>query len=243
MGGRGSSYSGGGSRRPSGAGGGGGGNPFFPNKPVDHITKDQMDSMTDAEFASNYVNYHHNGAHGGSALASEGLNPMSAQQILVNDLGMHGKPTVMDNSAFDAMVASTGARMIHRGVGTQASRDNTVYGGKQFVGGSMSVFGQGLYFSTLKRTAAGYAGWGAGSKNKITAVVDKKKAKMVDWNTVQREASAAGIYNRKDYNCWAIKHGYNCVRVKNANYNGGHEDFYIPLDRSILIVRKDSLVH
>lgn len=209
-----------------------------------HITKAQMDAMSDSEFATQYVNYHTQGRHGGYALYSEGLNGGSAQQILVNDLGMHAKPTVMSNDDFDALVARTGATMIHRGVGTQRSRDNTVYGDKQFVGGGASVFGQGLYFSTLKRTAASYAGYGTrGSGNKITAILDKKKAKIVNWNTVRAKARAAGIRDSDDFNCWAIKHGYNCVKVKNANYNGSNEDFYIPLDRSILIIRKDSLVH
>lgn len=242
MGGRGS-YSG----RSGGAIGGGG----FPRgggatpmsggsgSSQNHITRDEMDNMTDAEFMNGYVR---NNSYGGSRsqeMISKGLNGASATQILVDDLGMHDKPQVLDDDAFDKLVASNpNMHHMHRGVHTAASRNNTMYADTTYIGGG--IWGDGLYFSNQKRTAAGYSGI-SGSANKMTATLDPKKTKSIAFSTIDAKLRAQGISAQtEDYSCWAIKHGYNCIT--RPGYNAG-ERFIIPLDRSIIIFRKNSLVH
>lgn len=242
MGGRGSKS--GRSGGPIGGGGfaRGGGAPPISNgsgSGRDYITRDEMDNMTDAEFMNGYVRNNSYGGSRGAEMANKGLNNISATQILVDDLGMHDKPQVLDDDAFDKLVASNpNMHRIHRGVHTAASRNNTMYADTTYIG--RGIWGDGLYFSNQKRTARSYAGT-SGSANKMTATLDPKKTKSIAFSTIDAKLRAQGISAQtEDYSCWAIKHGYNCIT--RPGYNAG-EKFVIPLDRSILIFRKNSLVY
>ena len=176
-------------------------------------------------------------------LEAKGLNGRSDTQALVDALGWHDKPTVLDDDTFDKVARQSGAVVMHRGVHTEKSRNNTMYSDASYMGDG--VYGDGLYFSTKKRTASSYAGGRGDGSNKMSAMLDMSKSKIVDYSDIRGEAFSLEVKSRyvnamENTSLLAIKKGYNVIRCKNAGGTG--DDYYVVLDRSALIFREDSLV-
>ena len=119
-----------------------------------------------------------------------------------------------------------------------------MYADKNYVGDG--IHGEGLYFSTDKSTATSYAG---GSRGAITqAFIDPSKAKVIDEKTLRQMArNDPKHYNNntmRDISQYALYKGYNCIVARGGNgfrtHAQGGEDFYVPIDRSILVVRKNT---
>lgn len=212
-----------------------------------HVDENAMHSMSDNAFYKDYVGQFDDLSPSNAAimrrvqLSGQGLS-YSATQALVDDVGWNGKPTVMDDASFDAMVKSQklSKEVIHRGVHTKASRDNTVYGDKAYMGAG--VYGDGLYFSNRRGTASSYAGGKSNGSNKITAVLDKSRVKSISYTALENELRGKRFWlslTENDISCYAIKKGYNVITTAGYKKN---EKFTIVLDRSLLIVREHSLV-
>ena len=175
------------------------------------------------------------------------MNPYNPTQRLVDEIGLHGKPVVLDNATYDKVVNENGFLQIYRGVHSNGSmsaqdvRKNTMYADKNYVGDG--IHGDGLYFSTSGSTARAYAG----RSGAVTqAFIDPSKARIVDEDTIRRMArNDPAHYNSRtmrDISQYALYKGYNCIVARGGNGSISHaqggEDFYVPIDRSILVIRK-----
>lgn len=180
---------------------------------------------------------------------NQGLNPDNATQRLVEELGMNDKPTVLSNEAYDKIIQNNpGIIQIYRGVEDNGSmsaddiRNHMLMSDKTYIGDG--IHGEGLYFSTSQRTANIYAGYGGAVTQ---GFIDPAKAKTVDENDLYRMASRDPINTVdrfRNISEYAIYKGYNCIVARGGNgtqtHADGGEDFYIPLDRSIIVARKDT---
>lgn len=182
----------------------------------------------------------------------QNLNATNPTQRLVTDLGMNGKPTVLTDSAYDKLISENpNLIQIYRGVqgnyqlGLSADdvRKDTMYGDKTYIGDG--IHGHGLYFSTDSTTARAYAG----TRGAVTqAVLDPTKVKAITEDNLRQMArNDPQHYNRntmRDISQYALYKGYNTIIAVGGNGSRSHanggEDYYIPLDRSILIVRQNT---
>ena len=187
-----------------------------------------------------------------SFYTDQNLNATNPTQRLVTDLGMNDKPLVLEDAEYDKMISShPDLIQIYRGVqgnyqqhkSAEDVRKDTLYGDITYIGDG--IHGHGLYFSTDASTAKAYAG---GSRNgAITqAVLNPKKVKAITEDNLRQMArNDPQHYNRntmRDISQYALYKGYNTIIAVGGNGSRSHanggEDFYIPLDRSVLICRK-----
>lgn len=178
----------------------------------------------------------------------QGLNATNATQRLVTELGMNGKPTILSKDEFDRVAAESGALLLYRGVtgnGTMSAEDikqHTMRADLTYIGDG--IHGDGLYFSTDRRTAQSYAGWGGAV---TTAFIDKSKMRAIDENKLDKMMHSDPEYSHtvfRDKSEYAIYKGYNVIIAYGGNGSIPHgkpngEDFYVPIDRAVLVVRDD----
>lgn len=193
-----------------------------------------------------------------------GLNRWNDLQGLVAKLGMHEKPVVLEDNAWDQQFAAGNALdgvYLYRGVSswdpsfTSADIvDQIKFGDKTFIGDG--VHGDGIYFTTNYDYAYRYA---AGEESGMAqAYIDKSKARVItekDIRTMQRNDTTSA--SNMDINSYALYKGYNVIHVPGGNADGSHgvvgqgnsyrdangkkrpggEDYYVPLTRSVLVIR------
>lgn len=179
----------------------------------------------------------------------QGLNAGSPTQRLVTELGLNDKPIVLEDAEYDKMIASNPDMIqIYRGVygngslTAQQVRQNTMYADLTYIGDG--IHGDGLYFSTDKYTAQSYAG-GRGAVTQ--AVINPSKVKSVTEDNIRRQfamESNSVARNFRDISQYALYKGYNTIIAVGGNGSRSHanggEDFYVPIDRSVLIIRKNT---
>ena len=180
-------------------------------------------------------------------LVNQGLNGNNPLQRLVDKLNLHEKPVVLDDDAFDKMVSDNNMLQIYRGVygNRYLSSDDvvkhTMYANKTYVGDG--IHGDGLYFSTDPTTAKVYG------SSRMTAVINPNKAKIITESKLDNMMRNDPNYSPnvfRDKSQYALYKGYNVIQAVGGNggisHANGGEDYYIPLDRSALIFRKNSKI-
>ena len=168
------------------------------------------------------------------------LNTASRTQHMVQTLGLNDKPTVVSREEFDEIASRSLSGKVYRGVvdnvsaGVSADEivDMTVYGELNFLGNG--IHSDGIYFSTQRGTAEGYAS--QGGRGRVMEACFSDGARIADYNELLAKKSASKI---DDVGTFALYSGYNAVRVR----QGDGEDYLIALDRSCLVfcdTRSDS---
>lgn len=165
-------------------------------------------------------------------------------QKLILRLGVANQPQVVSDAVFNQYVSQTGSEVMYRGFSSSDSADRLT-DAKYFHTGTV-IYGDGLYFTTSKSTAASY-GIGTG-KGAIRKMALSPQARVCDYNDarnammgasqkLQSSLSAAGHAGSRSYGGnsgvaqWALKNGYNCVRV-----SYGSDSYYYALTGDALIV-------
>ena len=171
-------------------------------------------------------------------------------QRLVLQLGLNDKPQVMSAREFNAYVKRTGAEVLYRGVSGQDVITRFNDSPNNHVGNG--VYGDGNYFAPDKAIATRYARTaartsGKGGSGAVMTAALSPNARVVDYNTVEREISRhnarlraslkhAGSAGTRTYSSnigisqMALKMGYNVVRKP------GFAD--IVLTRDAVVVKK-----
>lgn len=190
-------------------------------------------------------------------------------QRTIQYLGLNEKPVVLSNDEFDKRVktdALDGVE-IYRGLmgnSSMSSSDMVEYlkFGENTLAGK-GIHGDGFYFSTSRGTGKIYSD---GRPNSVaTAYIDKSKAKVVTesklirmfdresdsvkanfgYRTRGRDSVLAQYALWKDYNVIHAPGGNathsGTVNHPSSHKNGG-EDFYVPLVRSVLVIRDKTKV-
>lgn len=186
------------------------------------------------------------------------LTSSNGLQALTNALNMHDKPTVVDDATFDANYKTQGldGTEMHQGLyfstanASQLAVDQFKFGDTLYQG--YGVHGNGTYFTTRKSYARSYAGYGGDTSN-ITAYIDKSKAKVITESDLRAMFSKESAVVKSNFrsktgdtddaiSIYAIHKGYNVISVPNGNGNKSNGDFYVPLTRSVLVVREHTKV-
>lgn len=191
-------------------------------------------------------------------------------QKTIQAMGLNEKPVVLDDAAFDASLrqnALDGVELYRglTGSGSMTASDMTEYfkfGDRTLAG--RGIHGDGFYFSTDQGTGRAYSDY---TKNSvITGYIDKSKAKVIT------EKRLIAMYNKESGAIqsafggrttgrdsvlaqYALYKGYNVIHVPGGNAGGhsgttrsrnafknGSEDYYVPLMRSVMVVRKTSRI-
>jgi hypothetical protein len=181
-------------------------------------------------------------------------------QRAVSTMGLNEKPVVLNDNTFDSQNLSDvalGGVELYRGlvgnsrVNLTASDivESVKFGDNTIVG--KGIHSDGFYFTTRQSTADMYSDGTPNSS--LTAYIDKSKAKTIT------ESKLLGMYRREsaggrikmDLSTYALYKGYNVIHVPGGN-NGGHtattrnryafnnggEDYYVPLIRSVMVIRE-----
>lgn len=174
-----------------------------------------------------------------------GFYDNSFQKLILN-LGVANQPKEVSDSVFNQYVSQTGSEVLYRGFSSSDSADRLT-DAKYFHTGT-GIYGDGLYFTNSMRTAASYGiGTGRGAIRKMALSPD---ARVIDYSTLRSSMSgasanlqsslrAAGSKGTRSYGGndgeaqWAIKNGYNVVRV-----SYGTDSYYYALTGDALIVSK-----
>lgn len=182
-----------------------------------------------------------------------GLNGNNFYQKTLMALGLHGKPTVLDNATFDqAFTTDSATPLLFRGMNSESDVKSLKFGDFTYASGGMHGCGAG-YFATDVRYARGY---GYNKKCGVQAFIDKNKMKSItegDLRTALSKESTAVQKAFRGYSglaSYALYKGYNTIHIPGGNMgnytkpgvsgthgHGGH-DFYQPLTRDILVIRK-----
>lgn len=186
-----------------------------------------------------------------STLLSQGLNTNETQKV-VAALGMHEKPTILDNATWDAEAKVNALDNVHlwrgvtgaKGISAQDVTNHLRSSDKTYIGDG--IHGDGLYFTTKFSYAKSYSD---GTSNSITkAFIDKRKAKVVTEKSLlkmQSQEKKSTLLNM-DLSTYGLYKGYNVIRVPGGNsgasnsYSKGGQDFYVALSRSVLTIRDTS---
>lgn len=165
---------------------------------------------------------------------------------IVKDQGFDGKPQVITKAEF-AQYVKSGEIAIYRGTSTGKSAAYRAQRYKDFREGDYyagyGIHGNGTYASTLQKTARDYDTGSYGNSG-IMAMTLKKGAKVIDEDAAVALAGKMQLGHPDsatktisyDIGRVAAAHGYDAIRVPNANYNGYNEDFYVVLNRTALRV-------
>lgn len=164
-------------------------------------------------------------------------------------LNLNGKPQVMDDAAFDAMVAQNKLQRIYRGESGQNAADRFYNADIGHVGAGS--FGAGYYFSTDKGVAIDYARdksnyTGTGKVETMVLSPTAHAIKLSDLKArmagmsgrLQRAMEIAGHgntspYKNQGYAQAAVKLGYNVIAI-----DRGYGTYFVAVDRSAFIVRR-----
>ena len=167
------------------------------------------------------------------------LNDASTTQHVVDELGLHQKPEVVERETFDKIAADSPSGKMYRGVVDNANAgvtakeiaEMTVTGERTFIGDG--IHSDGIYFTTKQATATHYAGNGAGA---VVEACISHKARIVDIDelSIERARDPHG-YDIRDIGVYALYKGYNVIKA-HANSD---EDYYIALDRTALVFPND----
>lgn len=170
----------------------------------------------------------------------------NSYQKLILKLGVASQPREVSDAVFNQYVKQTGSDVFYRGFSSSDSADRLT-AAKYFHTGT-GLYGDDLYFTNNKTTASRYGiGTGKGAIRKMTLSPD---AHVIDYNTLrasmgnassnlQSSMRAAGSRGSRSYGGnsgeaqWALKNGYNVVRV-----SYGSDSYYYALTGDALIVSK-----
>ena len=164
-------------------------------------------------------------------------------------LGINAKPQVMDDKAFDAMVAQNGLQKLYRGESGQNAADR--FFNADIAHAGVGNFGDGYYFSTDKSDAISYAQAKSGynGTGKVETMVLSPTARAIKLSDLKgrmnslspkfrRALQIAGNsntsgYSNAGYAQAALKLGYNVIAI-----DRGYNTYCVAIDRSAFIVRK-----
>ena len=198
----------------------------------------------------------------GNDLDLSGLNRGNSLQNLIATLNMHEKPVVLSDSAWDSAVSNEALDGVYLwrgvtdgwGVSAKDVVDHIKYSDKTYIGDG--VHGDGLYFTTKQSYAEMYSG--NNNDGLIKAYIDKSKANVVtEKNLREMKRQDRTVAQGMDLSSYALYKGYNVIHVPGGNMdgrsgvvgqgnsyrdaNGNHrrngEDYYVPLTRSVLVIR------
>lgn len=184
---------------------------------------------------------------------ANGMNANNQLQGLVEQLGYHGKPVVLPDADYDSQWAANALDGVQIFRGVSGGRGDQyqqqfLYGDKTFI--SDGIHGEGIYFSTRKRTAGGGYSSGDRATHTLTGFIDKSKAKVVTESDIRRQLNAESPKVRRAFTelgAYALYKGYNVIHVPGGNgstpQSRGGEDYYLPLTRDIMVMREHTLVH
>lgn len=149
------------------------------------------------------------------------LNTSSSSQYLAQQLQLNEPPRLVSKKEFAELASRKDALVMYRGLHEQfgltpADFIHDLKHGKLTYFGN-GIYGDGLYFTTSESSAVDYAHKNVFAVTK--AVIDPKKAKVYEGS------------NSFD----ALRQGYNVLKVP----QGTDEDYYVVLDRSVLIMEED----
>ncbi len=197
-----------------------------------------------------------------NSIIQQGMNPNNTVQALVDKLNYHDGPmAVLPDAAYDAQYKANALNRveIYRGLGGDQSKSGDVYqqqflyGDKTFIGGG--VHGDGIYMTTSMHYANMYSGVDA-TKTSVTGYIDKSVAKVVTEDSIQRQFGNESSQVQRgfgyNYNAYALYKGYNVIHCPGGNRsaayaygkgsgrgnNARYMDFYMPLTRSVLVMRE-----
>lgn len=193
----------------------------------------------------------------------DNLNPTLSNkyttQLLSMALGNNNPPRVVGNAEFRRLAKKSPYPVLYRGVkdagilDAKTIADDFKYGDTTWMGGSVCIWGVGLYSSTSKHYASFYG------KEIIEFLPDPQKVKIIEWDDLCDEAKKRKVLKSCSYNgggqtrdadrmtTLALQLGYNMIKVNDGNNhckgsfsnpNGSEGDFYVVLDRGCLIAKK-----
>ena len=190
--------------------------------------------------------------HGGDGIAStykidhekrkelyaQGLNSTNALQHYIEDNGLYGTATVLEDADFDAYVEANGLKPIYRGMPDGENltgvekHENFLYDDKYYVGNGM--FGDGQYFAYDRVEAEKYAvtGFHEGDGAVIKAAL-KPSAKTVRHDALLAEMAEKHRqykYSESMLSVYARSQGYDAMTL------GG---MIVVLNRDALVVSGD----
>lgn len=172
-----------------------------------------------------------------------GFYDNSLQKLLLN-MGIANQPKEVPDAVFNQYVSQTGSDVFYRGFSSADSADRLT-DAKYFHTGT-GIYGDGVYFTNNISTAAAYGiGRGKGAIRKMALSPD---ARVIDYQTLrssmqnassnlQSSLRAAGHAGSRSYSGnageaqWALKNGYNVVRV-----SYGSDSYYYALNGDAIIV-------
>lgn len=158
-------------------------------------------------------------------------NQYSAAQKVAIDMGVYETPQVVSQEDFDKYVKESGAAVCYRGVKDIDSMTGEnmmfqmAYNTHEPYYGD-GIFGDGLYFSTRKETAEGYAGRAA-----IATCAVRPDAKILEYGSPEHEKAKKRVQTTDD-SVAALCSGYDVIHKK----MGGSEDYYVILNRAALVM-------
>lgn len=158
-------------------------------------------------------------------------NQYSAAQKVAIDMGAYETPQVVSQEDFDKYVKESGAAVCYRGVNDIDSMTGEnmmfqmAYNTQEPYYGD-GIFGDGLYFSTRKETAEGYAGRAA-----IATCAVRPDAKILEYGSPEHEKAKKRVQTTDD-SVAALCSGYDVIHKK----MGGSEDYYVILNRAALVM-------
>lgn len=158
-------------------------------------------------------------------------NQYSAAQKVAIDMGVYETPQVVSQDDFDKYVKESGAAVCYRGVKDIDSMTGEnmmfqmAYNTQEPYYGD-GIFGDGLYFSTRKETAEGYAGRAA-----IATCAVRPDAKILEYGSPEHEKAKKRVQTTDD-SVAALCSGYDVIHKK----MGGNEDYYVILNRAALVM-------
>ena len=158
-------------------------------------------------------------------------NQYSAAQKVAIDMGVYETPQVVSQDDFDKYVKESGAAVCYRGVKDIDSMTGEnmmfqmAYNTQEPYYGD-GIFGDGLYFSTRKETAEGYAGRAA-----IATCAVRPDSKILEYGSPEHEKAKKRVQTTDD-SVAALCSGYDVIHKK----MGGNEDYYVILNRAALVM-------
>lgn len=233
--------------------------PIMPQNPQGTTTGTTLDAfrnMNDAD-TINYLNSIANNVS--LPLVNGNVVPDSDIQKMIFDLGVDGRPTLVDSAQFDQMAGQT----YYRGVSAYEDSNGTIIAPAQTVANDTmlsgftrlggGVYGDGFYFSGSRATANSYAQqYGHNDINRSAIMrmkINPATAKAIDVSTLQRRFNSESPQVRNAFlqlssvptpnhpNGWgeahltayALKKGYNVITVKSRG-------FQVPIARDAMIM-------
>ncbi len=175
-----------------------------------------------------------------TVLESKGLNGRTALQHFIDEEGLYGKVTVMDDADFDRYVEENGLTTLYRGMrdGSHNAVDmhaNFLYDDKYYVG--EGIFGDGMYFSDNEYTGQRYSNnnlkGGAVIKVALKSgarVITSDDAYMALSHNEHKDSINDMAYRDGTVSALAMSNGYDAISV-----DKGDETYYVVLNRDAVV--------